>query len=110
MGRVPEADCPQGFAKTLMSARLEGTMACTTCHGKVVDAIQNISFTLPSENLVRLEVFSLIGQRVATLVNDRRLAGTYTVTFDASHLPSGVYFYKLTAGTFMQTKQMTLIK
>jgi hypothetical protein len=70
----------------------------------------NISFTLPSESRVRLEVFSLIGQLLATLIDDWRPAGRYAVTFNGSHLPSGIYFYKLTAGTFVQTKQMTLIK
>jgi hypothetical protein len=72
--------------------------------------VTSISFALPSESTVRLEVFGLIGQLLRTLIDDRRPAGKYVVTFDGSQFPSGIYFYKLTAGTFQQTRRMTLIK
>ena len=69
-----------------------------------------ISYDLPASAEVRLEVFNIQGQRVATLVNAAQTAGTHTVTFDASNLASGVYLYRLQVGTQVLTKKMTLVK
>ena len=70
----------------------------------------NINFTLPATSQVQLTVFNLLGQKVATLVNERRTAGNHTVQFDARSLASGVYFYQLQAGDFTLQRKMTLIK
>ena len=70
----------------------------------------SISFDLPMASDVNLTVYNMLGQRVATLLNESRNAGRYSVSFDASSLSSGLYFYRLEAGTFMQTRQMMLIK
>jgi hypothetical protein len=51
-----------------------------------------------------------LGKQVASLVNSAQTAGDYSVTFNASNLASGVYFYRLQAGSFVQTKKMLLIK
>ncbi len=59
---------------------------------------------------VSLQVFNSIGQKVATLVNKEQAPGNYTVQFDANDLPSGIYFYTLRAGKFVETKKMVLIK
>ncbi|GIK61974.1 MAG: hypothetical protein BroJett017_28640 [Ignavibacteriota bacterium] len=90
-----------------------------------------IKYTIPASlnpskggTLVQLQVFDILGNAVATLVNEQKQPGTYEVEFNtASHsgevrnlpagrqgLPSGIYFYKLQAGTFVQTKKMILIK
>ena len=69
-----------------------------------------ISFSIPSSSLVELKVFNSIGQEVAVLVNQVKDAGSYQIVFNASSLPSGVYFYKLTAGNFTETKRMLLLK
>ncbi len=69
-----------------------------------------ISFSLPTEQFVKLEVTNLIGQHIATIINERRPAGVYSLNFDASSLSSGIYFYKFTGGTFVQIKRMTFIK
>jgi hypothetical protein len=55
-------------------------------------------------------VFNLIGQRVATLINANQEAGVHEVSFTGSNLPSGLYFYRLTAGGFVQTRKMMLTK
>jgi hypothetical protein len=59
---------------------------------------------------VKLVVFDLLGKEVETLVNEQLAPGTYSVDWDASAFPSGVYFYKLSAGDFTDTKRMVLIK
>ncbi len=60
--------------------------------------------------LIKLVVYDLLGNEVATLVNKELPAGNYEIEFNASNLPSGVYFYQLTAGSFIQTKKMILIR
>ncbi|MFZ1320267.1 MAG: ASPIC/UnbV domain-containing protein, partial [Ignavibacteria bacterium] len=60
--------------------------------------------------LVSLKVFDVLGNELSTLVNEKQSAGRYTVTFDGSNFPSGVYFYKLQAGEFVETKRMVLLK
>ncbi|MCL6495758.1 MAG: T9SS type A sorting domain-containing protein, partial [Ignavibacterium sp.] len=57
-----------------------------------------------------LKVYDILGNEVATLVDEEKPAGSYEVVFDASSLPSGNYFYKLSAGDFIQTKKMVLVK
>jgi hypothetical protein len=59
---------------------------------------------------VRLIIFDLLGREVATLVNQQLKPGTYEVDWDGTNYPSGVYFYKLIAGDFTETKRMVLIK
>lgn len=69
-----------------------------------------LSFALPEQQAVRLVVFNSLGQEVAQLANGVYAAGSYTVDFDASDLPSGLYFYRMEAGRFTSTKKMTLIR
>ncbi|UCC79309.1 MAG: right-handed parallel beta-helix repeat-containing protein [Candidatus Zixiibacteriota bacterium] len=69
-----------------------------------------ISFDLHGANYVRLIVYDLLGRQVQTLIDEYLLAGSHTVTFDASYLSSGVYFYRLQAGEMVETKRMVLLK
>ena len=59
---------------------------------------------------VTLKVYDVLGNEVATLVNEEKVVGSYEVKFDASHLSSGIYFYKLQASSFVETKKMILLK
>ncbi|QQS60527.1 T9SS type A sorting domain-containing protein [Candidatus Falkowbacteria bacterium] len=69
-----------------------------------------INYELPSDGIVSIKLFNVSGKEVATLVNEVKTAGYYTVTFNASNLPSGAYFYRLEAESFIETKKMLLIK
>ena len=69
-----------------------------------------ISFALPTAELVKLNIFNITGQKVATLANEMMVRGTHEVTFDASALSSGVYMYTIEAGDFTATKKMVLVK
>ncbi|GAB5409610.1 MAG: hypothetical protein BalsKO_19750 [Balneolaceae bacterium] len=69
-----------------------------------------ISYTIPNTANVSLEVFNMLGQRVARLVNSRQNAGNHTINFDAKNLSSGIYLYRIQAGSFSEIKRMTLIK
>ncbi len=69
-----------------------------------------ISYALPTSGNVKLSVFNVLGQEVATLVNGIQDAGVKTITFDATNLPSGMYIYKLSSGLFSEVKKMMLTK
>lgn len=69
-----------------------------------------ISYNLPQAGAVTLEVFDMTGRRISVLTNRVQSAGTYTLTFDASDLSSGVYMYRLQSGGSVLTRKMTLIK
>jgi hypothetical protein len=69
-----------------------------------------IQYQLPEEVKVRLEIYDLLGRKVTTLLDRRIPAGYHEVSFDASSLASGVYIYRLTAGSFSKTRKMMVMK
>jgi len=68
-----------------------------------------IKFQLPAQSFVFLKVYDVLGNEIATLVNEEKSVGTYEVEFSAVNLTSGIYFYRLSAGTFVETKKMILL-
>lgn len=72
--------------------------------------VTNIQFDLPKEGLVTLKVYDVLGREVKNIVNEFKPAGSYIVSFDGSELSSGIYFYRLEAGDFIQVKRMILIR
>jgi hypothetical protein len=69
-----------------------------------------INYTLPVEGNVQLQIFTIEGELVKSLVNEKQNVGSYSIEFNAGNLASGTYIYKLRAGNFVQTKKMTLTK
>ncbi|HUV29704.1 MAG TPA: T9SS type A sorting domain-containing protein [Acidobacteriota bacterium] len=90
--------------------QLPTTFALEQNHPNPFNPTTNVSFGLPVASEVRLRVYNTLGQQVATLVDGRLEAGVHTVAWDASHVASGVYLYRLEAGDFVQTKKMVLLK
>jgi Secretion system C-terminal sorting domain len=70
----------------------------------------SIEFSIKENSSVTLKVYDMLGKEVANLVNERKNPGNYSVTFNASDLPSGIYVYKLTANNFTDTKKLMLVK
>jgi hypothetical protein len=70
----------------------------------------NIRFQIADFGFVSLKVYDVLGNEITTLVNEEKPVGSYEVEFNASNLPSGVYFYRLQAGSFNQIKKMILLK
>lgn len=69
-----------------------------------------IKYSLPKDGKVTLKIYDITGKEIKTLVNDIKLAGNYTIDFNGSNLASGVYFYRIQTGDFVQTKRMVLVK
>jgi hypothetical protein len=69
-----------------------------------------IAFDIAKSGHVSIKLYDLLGRQVATLIHQNMTAGSYTVSFDASRLPSGTYIYRLQSGSFEQSRKMTLIK
>jgi len=69
-----------------------------------------IDYTLPERQIVSLKIYNTLGELVVELVNEIKEAGSYSVTFDASKLPSGVYIYRLQTSSFAANKKMTLLR
>lgn len=72
--------------------------------------LTSIHYAIGKRQFVTLKVYDILGNEIVTLVNDEKSAGNYEVNFNASNIPSGVYFYRLQAGSFIQTKKMILLK
>ena len=72
--------------------------------------VTKIEFALPKQSYVTLKIYDLLGREVASLINDTKPAGYYSVDFDAGSLSSGVYIYRMISGTYSQTMRMVVVK
>ena len=120
---------PPTYHISLNGAKVNGTIV----YGNITDIVENliiqpkefllqqnypnpfnpstkISWQSPVSGWQRITVYDVLGNKVATLVDEYRNAGNYEVEFNASNLPSGVYFYQLQAGDYLETKKMILLK
>ncbi|MGB5528513.1 MAG: T9SS type A sorting domain-containing protein, partial [Ignavibacteriaceae bacterium] len=69
-----------------------------------------IRYEIPELNFVTIKIYDILGNEIVTLVNEEKPAGSYEIFYEASGLPSGVYFYSLRAGAFSDSKKMILLK
>jgi len=69
-----------------------------------------MTFSVPKATNVILKIYDVLGQEITLLVNERKQPGEYNVTWRADGVPSGVYFYRIVAGEFVETKKMVVMK
>ena len=69
-----------------------------------------IQYSIPKTSMVSIKVYDILGRQVETLVNGQKVAGNYSVQFNGSNLSSGIYFYRIESGDFVQTKKLVLLK
>jgi hypothetical protein len=72
--------------------------------------ITKIKYSVPHTSNVVIKIFGILGNEIETLINEEKLEGSYEIIWDATNLPSGVYFYQMRAGDFVQSKKMILMK
>lgn len=109
---VPETMADIGAAINVATEQEEvpGAFALAQNYPNPFNPVTNIAFTLPASGQVTLEVYDVLGRQVAQLVNETLTAGTHEVAFDARSLPSGLYVYRLTAGSKSTARTMMLMK
>jgi len=94
----------------LRESNLPSDYALSQNYPNPFNATTVIEYTLPVESHVKLQVYNIRGQKVATLVDSKQQAGYRSVNWDASKVCSGIFFYKLTAGDFTEIKRVMLVK
>ena len=72
--------------------------------------VTNLEYSIPELGFVSIKVFDILGKEVKTLVNEIKSPGRYKVMFDGGSLPSGIYYYRIEAAGYVQTKKMLLLK
>ena len=95
---------------TPISTEIPGDFKLNQNYPNPFNPVTNITFDIPKSSFVKLSIFEVSGKMIEVPVNQDLSAGSYNVDFDASQLSSGIYFYKLEAGEFTQTKKMMVIK
>jgi len=120
---VVEEIIPEGPSVGIFSDNLPKEYSLSRNYPNPFNPTTKIKFTIPQNpllspiyqrgdkgGLVTLKVFDILGNEVATLVNEQKPAGTYTVEFNASNLSSGIYFYQLKTGIYSENKKLIFMK
>jgi uncharacterized protein (TIGR02145 family) len=94
----------------LTSSELPSNYNLSQNYPNPFNPMTNIRFRLPERSIVKLVVYDILGREVSTLVNQELEAGDHEVIFNASNLSSGIYFYRIQSGNFMETKKLILMK
>ena len=109
--RIASPDLAGGIALSSVAARLlPGQFSLFQCYPNPFNPSTVISYSLPEQAHTLLTVQNILGQVVKIVVDKVEQAGTRSVSFDAGSLPSGVYFYRLRSGNFMDVKKMLLMR
>ena len=95
---------------TKSGVNIPGGFALYQSYPNPFNPTTKIEFQLPKDEFVSLKVYDMLGNEVETLANGYKTVGKYSITFDASKLASGIYFYQLRSNSFVSTKKMLLLK
>lgn len=93
-----------------LNTELPGKYSLSQNYPNPFNPVTNLEFGIPKLGFVSLKIYDVLGKEVATLVNENLSPGTYKYSFNASNLSSGIYFYRIKAGDFVQTRTMMLLK
>ncbi len=93
-----------------VEVKIPGTYSLFQNYPNPFNPSTTINYAIPSSEFVTLKVYDILGNEVAALVNEQRPVGSYEVEFNAAGLASGIYYYKIQAGSFVETKKMILMK
>ncbi|MHA2101535.1 MAG: T9SS type A sorting domain-containing protein, partial [Candidatus Kariarchaeaceae archaeon] len=110
------ADSAIAYAQNLIPTEIEVevngplTFALEQNYPNPFNPSTTINYQIPELSFITLKIYDVLGSEVATLVNEEKPIGSYKVEFDATNLPSGIYFYQLQTPNFIQTKKMILLK
>ena len=111
VGKHPDMGAQEEqITRVISSQELPRSYALDQNYPNPFNSTTTMRYDVPSVSTVTLKIFDLLGREVAVLVNERKNPGTYEVQFDGSRLSSGVYFYRIEAGSFAQTKKLVLLK
>jgi serine protease len=109
-GRVNAYMCVQGLTGISNNNSIPSEYKLLQNYPNPFNPTTKVVVDIPKRSNVKLTVYDVSGKEIATLINENKEAGSYTYVFDASPLSSGIYFYKLKAGDFTDTKKMILVK
>ena len=109
-GGIPGPAVSVGVKEPFSSGVLPARYSLAQNYPNPFNAITQVKYALPRDCVVRLEVYNIIGQKVATLVQGHQQAGYKVARWDASSLSSGIYFYRLQTSDFVQTRKMVVLK
>jgi Secretion system C-terminal sorting domain len=101
---------PNPTGVTLANSEIPNKYSLTQNYPNPFNPTTNISYSLPESGFTKLAIYNSIGEMIKTLVRESQSPGSYSVSFEASNLPSGLYIYKLNSGKFSQTQKMMLLK
>lgn len=107
---IVEEIVPQGTAGVNTEAEVPGDYYLKQNYPNPFNPSTKISYSIPEISFVTLKVYDILGNEIATLVNEEKSAGNYEVEFKAEKNTSGIYFYSLTSGAFTETKKMILLR
>jgi len=107
---IVEEIVPQGTAGVLKESEMPQDYFLKQNYPNPFNPSTTIEFSIPEQAFVKLEVFNALGEKISLLVSENLSTGTYKYIWDAADQTSGIYFYKLQAGTFAETKKMILLK
>jgi flagellar hook assembly protein FlgD len=89
---------------------LPGDLTLSSNYPNPFNAKTTISYDLPKAGSVTIGIYSILGSKVQSLVSEYQSAGTHSIIWDATNMPSGTYFYKIKTGEFTETYKMLLLK
>jgi hypothetical protein len=109
-GTIRGANWVPGISSVKDEVGFPNSYSISQNHPNPFNPSTTIRFQVPNSSFLNLKVYDVLGNKVATLVNEEKPPGSYEVSFNAAGLSSGIYFYKLQAGSFIETKKMLLLK